>query len=251
MMAQQVETKKTENTDNNIDTRILRLGKWQIPRSERAFKMEAERTYLSMGYFDMIEIVKADYEEHHAFRKAYKSLMRQKWETWTQGKQDEHILEEYRLQEFSIFTNSKTTEKDTRVGFMEDEIQRFWGSEQLMLFISLIHIDNESNVTKIVDRIRNIFDKQNYLYYFSFDYSGIVLFSKCNSVANYLKLLFRLNYEKDEEGKKLIRDSYSFYGLYKEKLKSYFTLFKNDLYKNVQTDLDDKEKFTAVVNIGV
>lgn len=252
MMAQQVETKKTENMDNsNIDTRILRLGKWQIPRSERVFKMEAERTYLSMGYFDMIEIVKADCEEHHAFRKAYKSLMRQKWETWTQGKQDEHILEEYRLQEFSIFTNSKTTEKDTRVGFMEDEIQRFWGSEQLLLFISLIHIDNESNVTKIVDRIRNIFDKQNYLYYFSFDYSGIVLFSKCNSVANYLKLLFRLNYEKDEEGKKLIRDSYSFYGLYKEKLKSYFTLFKNDSYKNVQTDLDDTEKFTAVVNIGV
>lgn len=196
--------------EKDIDIRIIRLGKWQIPRTKEITKNECENNYLSIGYFDMINIIEGEKKgKSHLFTNAYMCLSKQN-ETSDEKEKLENLLEEYTIQELIGYTNVGEN------GFSLTEIKAFWEKKSFLLFVSLIHIDCDSDVNAIVERIREKFKGKNYLYYFAFDYSGIIIFAKEMNIEVYLHLLFELNYEKNDLGKKLIRDSYSFYGMDKE-----------------------------------
>ena len=62
--------------------------------------------------------------------------------------------------------------------------------------------------------------------YFSFDYSGIILFAKDIGFKEYLECIFELNYNGDGK-KKLIRDSYSLYGFDKPQLREILKDYNN------------------------
>jgi len=64
------------------------------------------------------------------------------------------------------------------------------------------------------------------LIYFSFDYSGIILFAKDIGFKEYLECIFELNYNGDGK-KKLIRDSYSLYGFDKPQLREILKDYNN------------------------
>lgn len=270
-----------QNSDTQIeraiDIRIIQLGKWQIPRTEKV-QSGTEHTYLSMGYFDMINIIEGTETRYpHLFSNAYMSLPRQK-----ENMQNlDELQREYTLQELIGYTNIGEN------GFSREDIRDFWDENSFLLFVSLIHIDRDGNVNDIIERIRHSFNGKKYIFYFSFDYSGLILFVKNTSIKSYLKLLFQLNYEKDSNGKKLVRDSYSFYGFQRNQLLTCFERFKEAqesseiqsletelknalseaekeeqckslkenlrkaLYDNVELGFENEEEFSTTINIGV
>lgn len=266
-----------KHTGRTVDIRIIQLGKWQVPRTETIQK-GTQHTYLSMGYFDMINIIEGTETRYpHVFSNAYMSLPRQKE---SRQKLDE-LLKEYTIQELIGYTNVGQN------GFSETYIREFWEDSSFLLFVSLIHIDREGNVEDIIKRIRCIFYGKKYIYYFSFDYSGILLFVKGEGIKDYLQLLFQLNYEKADGGRKLIRDSYSFYGFQRDQLLKHFKSFQKAhtsseakkleaelenalknageqekcrslkqelravLYDSVDIALENEEEFSITINIGV
>lgn len=218
------------------DIRIIQLAKWQIPKSKSLFEdTDGDGSnFLAIGYFDMIEAVGAGTDEkEHPLTAAYKGLPRY-------GKTDR--AEDYTVQELILFT-------DTGDGIITQEaVNRFWKDESLIMFISLIHVDNESNIDGIVSRICETFKNQCFLYYFSFDYSGIILLAKNMKIETYVTFMFQLNYGKTN-GRDMIRDSYSVFGFQKKCLKKYFEQAE-DGFHNIN-GLHDDEKFSTVVNIGV
>ncbi len=229
------------------DIRIIQLAKWQIPKTKSVMKYQKESTFLSIGYFDMADIWEVSREEGvHPLLAAYNVSHRHpKHEQKTE--KNAPLLEDYTTQELIIFTNADERE------FGGDRIDSFWKNDSPILFVSLIHIDNGSCISDIIERIRECFKGRQYLYYFSFDYSGIVLFAKEMKLSEYLKLMFLLNYE-NKDGKKLIRDSYSFYGFNKKKLQTYFERFDVTTDFNEVFDADIlryNEELSASVNIGI
>lgn len=226
--------------NNNIDIRIIQLGKWQIPKSKSLLEGigNNESNYLAIGYFDMIEIVKAGGDEEnsgsdHPLSQAYHGLPRHR---------STDAPEEYTMQELILFTDVR----EDRI--RQERIEQFWEADSLLMFISLIHVDNESQIDKIIKIIDEKFDNREYLYYFSFDYSGIVLLTKNIGVKEYTELMFRLNYEKVGD-EKLIRDSYSMFGLHKIKLKKYFEQAEKG-YQYLD-DIPGSEDISIVINIGI
>lgn len=241
-------------SNSRQDIRIIQLAKWQIPKTKSVLGHVSESTYLSIGYFDMINASPVVQEKYiHPLLAAYgasqRHLQRRLPGEKTEEKSEEgSLLEDYTVQELLLFTNIGDA------GFSDTEIEAFWGHSSSVMFISLIHIDNESRINDIVSKIKKCFAGKEYLYYFSFDYSGIVLLAKGMELKAYLKLMFQLNYE-NKDGQKLIRDSYSFYGFHKEGLRKIFqALDEGRSFEQVFGESqfkDSTEQFSASVNIGV
>lgn len=224
---------------NNIDIRIIKLSKWQVPKKKGTFCDSNEETgYMTIGHFDVVDAKKVEDGTNHPFLRAYNSSFRHK----------ETINEIYTIQELMVFT-------DIGKWFTKEVIDRFWDIGGILFFISLIHVDNEDDISKITQRIRELFKESNYIYYFSFDYSGIVIFAKDMQLSQYLEYIFQLNYNND--GRKIIRDSYSIYGLNKNKLKNYFACIKDNGYGAFRRMLNQEyqqlgdEKFAVSVNVGI
>lgn len=226
---------------NDIDIRIIKLSKWQVPKQKGTFNCSKERLgYIAIGHFDVINVKKVENNRKHPFLRAYNSSFRHK----------ATISEIYTTQELMAFTD---IDKDK--GFSGKYINDFWAKGGLLFFISLIHVDNEDNIEEITGRIRELFGGESYIYYFSFDYSGIIIFAKDMQLSQYLDRIFRLNY--DNNGKKIIRDSYSVYGLNRNKLKKYFKLIKDKGYDSFKSMLEkeyghlNSEQFAVSVNVGI
>lgn len=224
----------------NLDIRIVQLAKWQIPKSKSMFERvdEGESAYLAIGYFDMIEIIKvqdamSEKQAIHPLSQAYCGLPRH---------DQTDASEEFTMQELILFTDVEEEKLSA------EKIDQFWRDDSLLMYISLIHVDNESNIDQIITRINKVFAEQQYLYYFSFDYSGIVLLAKNMKIEEYMASMFRLNYKETGSGK-LIRDSFSMFGLNKKRLSEYFKLAEQG-YANI-TEMPEDEIFSVVVNIGV
>lgn len=254
--------------NKTMDIRVIRLGKWQIPRT-KAIQVSGKEVYLSMGYFDMIDVFKVKQEENIYFLSSAYEKKSKKMNLKAAKETFKKMTEEYTIQELVGYTNIGEN------GFSNQDIKDFWKYDSPILFVSLIHIDCDSDIKSIIKKIKMIFKNEKYLYYFAFDYSGIILLTKSTDLQNYLQLTFKLNYEADEYGRKLVRDSYSFYGINKVKLTEYFAKFeraqcrikylerlsnvdderkkeliKKILYDKVEIDLPEIE-FPVTLNIGV
>ncbi len=224
---------------NNIDIKIINLSKWQVPKPEGSFSnLKGNPGHLAIGHFDIIDVKYVNDSMAHPFLQAYNSSFRHE----TTANQI------YTTQELMVFTD-----KDDF--FSMQYIDEFWEQNSLLFFISLIHVDNEDNIKEITNRIRELFRDENYVYYFSFDYSGIIIFAKDMKLSQYLEYIFQLNY--DNQGKKIIRDSYSLYGLSITKLTEYFECIKHNGYNAFKLMLEAEygqlisEQFSVSVNVGI
>lgn len=229
-----------------IDIRVVELSKWHVPKQKGIFeageaveKNEKSSEYLAIGHFDMINVKKVttNFEGKHPLLCAYDSSFRRKQSSG----------DTYAAQELMVFT-------DITDFFTREYVERFWDMADLLFFISFIHVDNEDKIGEITNRIKALFQGKDYIYYFSFDYSGIIVFAKDMSLSAYLKYIFQLNY--DNNNRKIIRDSYSAFGLSKDILKKYFAYAKNNyqlLKKLLEQDYSDlcSENFSVSLNVGI
>ena len=227
--------------DNKIDVRIIQLAKWQVPKSESVLSFSDDPAYVSIGYFDLLHVERVDITpgKEHPLLQAYKASHRYRMKREGQKKE---VSENYTVQEMMAFTSQSETL------FTLKEIEEFWNNESLLIFVSLIHIDNDSDIKQIIGKIKDTFKDKSYLVYFSFDYSGIILFAKGMGFKTYLELIFQLNYNH-LQGEKLIRDTYSLFAMNKEKLKEYFECLDNG--KEMEQLPSGEEIFSASVNIGI
>lgn len=222
-----------------IDSREFRLGKWNIPRNAKSDYPIGDM-YYALGYFDIIGIerIKGD-RNKHPLTQAYENSYRLK----------DDFQSDFFVQEIKAFTNIS---EDARVGFKDREIKDFWEDDSILLCFSMLQLYLENDVENILDKIREVFVAVKYLYYFTFDYSGIVILAKDISIKDYKELLFKINYS-NEESVKLVKDSFSIYGLRKERLQAIFKKFlKNEWNRESALEyLIDKEEYEIAVNVSV
>ncbi|NBJ91384.1 hypothetical protein [Parablautia muri] len=221
-----------------IDSREFRLGKWNIPRNEKADYPIGDM-YYALGYFDILGIEKIKESEHHLLTQAYESSYRRK----------EVFQSDFFVQEIKAFTNIS---KNPEVGFEAEQIKDFWEDDSILLCFSMLQLYLKNDVESILRKIREVFTSVKYLYYFTFDYSGIVILAKNISIKDYMELLFKINYSNKKDVK-LVKDTFSIYGLRKENLKAIFEKFSENQWskENVLKYLNDKEEYEIVVNISV
>lgn len=238
-----------------IDTRIIQLARWHIPKDKSVLEYNRESTYLSIGYFDMINVFPGEEDENMSpLLLAYSNSNRHPNPSETSDGEIQ-LLENYNVQEMFLFTNILNTENDEGNGFTEKRIKEFWENKDLIIFVSLIHTDNDTEIESIISKIEKTFEDKMYLYYFSFDYSGIVLLAKGMKMREYLECMFDLNY--NNSSKKIIRDSYSFFGFQKDGIKKIFDSLDNgnqigDVFRENDNDIEKYEDtFSASVNIGI
>lgn len=236
----------------DIDIRIIQLARWQVPKDKSVLGYQEEDTYLAVGYFDMVDVSEGagDMMEQPLLA-AYRNSKRHPGNSNPKGVS---LLGDYTVQELFLFTDICKYEGEA-LGFTEREIQEFWEDKDSVMYVSLIHIDNDSDVYAILSNIEKYFSEEKYLYYFSFDYSGIVLLAKKMTMRQYLTQLFRLNYDK-VDSKKLIRDSYSFFCFSKSIFQNIFAQTDKgkdlaEVIKEICTDKVYLEQFFASVNIGI
>lgn len=233
--------------NDDLDIRIIRLSKCHIPKSSTILQNQPiTNQYLAIGYFDMVDVieVKTSKDIHPLFA-AYKNSYR--WDA-----KIDLLMKEYSTQELIVFTNVGEG------GFEKQQIERFWSRDFDLRFISMIHVDNEiaehnsEKLNHIIDTINLLFKGKEYLYYYSFDYSGIVLLANDMKITDYLSSLFYLNYKLDNKTV-LIRDSFSLCGINRQLIKEYSKLEnQEDNVQEIQFNKDYwKETYTVVTNIGI
>ncbi len=227
-----------------IDVREIQLGKWYVPKQTGALSELEEQVHV-IGYIDILEIRTEDnYKEE--LDKDKKSPLLRAYEGSFRNKKD--LQEKYFIQEIKAFTNITDDEKK---GFSREKLEKFWGSLSPALCMSMLHLQHDVKSEKLVKRLREVFGEIDYLYYYTFDYSGILVFVKNISYKEYLEKLFQLNYEYLSE-EHIIKDIFSIYGFQKEKLERIFEQFhKNVDKKDILNEIKEKEEYEISVNISI
>ena len=203
----------------NIDIREIRMGKWHVPKSSDIFGSgDGNDFFLAMGYFDMLEVKATKTKEGEGpLMQAYTNTYRIASEADLK----------HSVQEIKAFTNivdssgnDVESSADMKRGFTKEEIDKFWKDESLPMYISMVHLDLEHCLDDIIRKICKIFKGRNYLYYITFDYSGIIVLAKNDTVKEYARKLLKLNYFCQNEMR--IQDTFSVFSFNKRSLKTLF-----------------------------
>lgn len=223
-----------------VDVREIKLGKWYIPKKRAVWELEGEQ-YHTVGYFDIIEAKPAKNNEkidsnknnsdENPLVRAFKFSDRLKTE----------LQSDYFVQEIKAFT---TISEDGSNGFTKDEIEKFWGEKSEVLCLSMVHLYLEIGVDDVLKRIKTIFEDKNYLYYFTFDYSSIIILAKNITIQDYVELLFQVNYYNDND-QKLVKDVFSIYSYDKAYMAPLTT---GDTKKQM---FQDNNLYDISVNVGI
>ena len=230
----------------NIDIREIRMGKWHVPKSSDIFSSgDGNDFFLAMGYFDMLEVKEADAQEGEGpLMQAYTNTYRIASEADLK----------HSVQEIKAFTNivdssgnDVESSADMKRGFTKEEIDKFWKDESLPMYISMVHLDLEHCLDDIIRRICKIFKGGNYLYYITFDYSGIIVLAKNDTVKEYAGKLLKLNYFCQNNMR--VQDTFSVFSFNKKSLKVLFD--KYDRNSAGQEDIKDIDRYLISVNISV
>lgn len=216
-----------------IDIREILLKKYYIPKSSSSLSSSKD-IYHAVGYFDFIEVNQVKYDEDmHPWKLSYEESYR------INGKFHNDCF----IQEIKAFTN--ITEDETK-GFSEESIKQFWDKDSYLLCMSMIHLTSGVSVDEVLLHIKNIMKEMTYVYYFTYDYSSIILFAKDICIEDYLERMFSLNYN-NKEHPKIVKDSFSIYGFQKKVLL--------DVDKNFETRTNilkkDSHKYEIAVNISI
>lgn len=242
----------------SIDARLIKLGKLFVPKTNPFSDYNntdeiCNNSFFSTGYFNYISI----YDISN--KKGYVASMD---ETYTKSK--EHIKipdkDECSYQYVKVFTNVDICDEDDFednrkcFNYSKQEVESFWNKDKLVMFLSMIHIGN-SNLTTVIERIEKTYKKyaNDYLIYFTLDYSDIILFFKSDKIINYISIVEKLDFGFDDN---LIGDSYTIYGYNSSKYKQFYEENMNKTYNDIDEDIwksycKFEESFYASINIGL
>lgn len=232
----------------NIDVREIRMGKWHIPKSSDIFGGKDNKdSFLAIGYFDVLEVKKAiQQRDGKEQENENQNPLMQAYENAHRISSNENLG--HSVQEIKAFTNIIPATDSSLEGFTQEQIDHFWEAESFALYISMVHLELDTPVKQVTDGIRRIFENQEYLYYITFDYSGIIVLAKNRTVRQYVDSLLQLNCLCSEETR-LVQDTFSVFSLNQNKLKDLFQNYEQDEIKSEITE--DKNKYLISVNISV
>lgn len=147
-----------------------------------------KKSYRAFSYFDEITVHPVSHEgkdvDKHAAVNLYDGyrVMQELFRT--------NLKNQYRSQQLiTAFTEVENAEK-------REEIDQFWETTTTtaMLFLTLVNVSLSASLEETAERIRKIYDGQNYLIYYSLEYNEILIFCQTDSFQNYMSLVARLNY---------------------------------------------------------
>ncbi len=246
-----------------MDCRIFYFSKWILPKIQSLYAQEVSG--LTVGYFDFVTVEKINMiDNEHSFN------------TYVKSKNDAKKLKsednlELTKQDFFVFTNvGEEDEEDIDVAcYNENKLESFWKDDSFIRFYSFLHISEGSNkksVFNIIKKINEVFGQTssskdyNVICYFSLDYSDMIICSKCESILEYSKAVFNLNYNKKIN---LVKDSFSLISINNDAAKTINDIisnYGNSLnYTQIKNDIISKfgrlecfnDKFSVSLNLGI
>lgn len=254
-----------------LDARIFSFGKYSLPKTNSIIDSKQDCT---IGYFDLVSVkeVTPDLKYESTLDQLLMGFFNQTHE----GNDDTKKISEQNL---FAFTNKSDVEffEPTGYSFSEEKLNMFWESTTTFnSFFSLMHIECSSaeEIYGIINWLNYIFndsshDKYNAVFYFSFDYSDIILCAKNMSISEFTKKLFDVNYCKSQEHtvknfSHCIKDSFSILTFNRIILQKVFDIIENNdhsKYTQIETLIKKEiekteynfteEKLNIVYNIGV
>ncbi len=170
-----------QNNSFEQDIRIVQLRNFYGFNDFHA--NDGKKTYRAFSYFDEITVHPVSPKGKHTAVNLYDGyrVIQKLFRT--------NLENQYRSQQLIMaFTEVENTEK-------RKEINRFWRTKKTaMLFLTLVNVSLSASLEEIAERIRKIYDGQNYLIYYSLEYNEILIFCKTDSFQNYMSLVAQLNY---------------------------------------------------------
>lgn len=189
-----------------LDCRNLCFSKWILPKINSLYTQDASG--LTIGYFDFVTVEEIDIVDDHSFN----AYVRNK-------NNNERINSKKNLeltkQDFFMFTNIDDNPDVNIACYDMKKIKDFWNDASFLRFYSFLHISegaSKESVLNIVKKINTVFGQslsdEDYkvVCYFSLDYSDMIICSRCESILEYSKAIFSLNYNQES---KLVKDSFS------------------------------------------
>lgn len=210
-----------------IDARMISLFSRDAKKDPFPRFLEEETTGYSFSFYDAIDVKKAEIYDGPAHR----ALL----ETYEKGPipvKDPCAPFSYRQVLFA-FRDITDEEADPS---SPKSIDRFWdGSEDPLLFVSMINVKSTGNIQEALDEIDRLFDREHCRAYLTFDHCDIIIFFKGRGFADFVNRIFKLNYGYD-----MVEDTITLFTFLNEKR------FPREKYAALSN-----EKFGVNIRVGV
>lgn len=217
-----------------IDARKFSFSKFTLPRTKPILskKTDSVNDEIAFGCFDTVNVTKIDTEKmNQSFSFGDKILS----EFCINIQLKPNDSEDSR-QHILAFTNEATDEifTEENFAFSSNKLNTFWDScanDTNLLYYSLLHINvnDRKNIYRFIKKLNKLFnhDCEEYraVFYFSFDYSDIIICAKDFMVTEYANKIFKMNYfEIDDECNccDFLKDSFSLFTINHNTLKLCF-----------------------------
>ena len=198
-----------------LDCRVFNFSKWIIPKTKSTIKM-TDYNEITMGYYDFVDVKEVETDEGNPLNQYIKyknSLFNHSNDAIRTGK-----TTNLTNQQIFAFT-SIGNEGINQAIYSKEKVDDFWNERPLIRFYSLLHIKdgaNKNTLLAIINRVNELFNNNsmteyNAICYFSLDYTDVIICSKNNSIEDFSKKIFQLNF--GNRGTKLVRDSFSLFGV--------------------------------------
>lgn len=254
-----------------FDARFFSFGKFVLPKTTPITNTKAE---IAVGYFDNVQVEKICPNQNY-----YNTI--DKYLMGFFEKQHSKVQKDISRQNLFAFTNRDNKEYFSEKGyaFCGEKLDRFWADNDSTFnrFYSLLHIRDckEKELYKLLDLLNQVFnssDSNEYtaVFYFTFDYSDIIICARNMTVSEYTSKIFSINYidsvksDNVECHKHLIKDSFSLLVFNNEIIRKVFdyidknaNLSYDDFEKNITDCLTNfrniiyEDRISVVYNIGV
>lgn len=261
-----------------IDARKFSFNKLSLPKTDSIL---TNNTEISVGYFDAVNVSKINTDTNNiiGYNRNLKSCIDRILSEYCEHIQVYQSEEENSKQNIFAFTNQSNNERfdETGFAFSSRKLDEFWqGEKDITHYYSLLHINfkKEKDILKLIYELNNIFNKDldeyRAVFYFSFDYSDIIICAKNMSVSEYTQIIFNANYfsfgNKEKKSlSSLIKDSFSLLTINKNIIQEAFLAIEESVqngikYNSLKNSIDkiiyknsnpENDKLTISYNIGV
>ncbi|MBR0348025.1 MAG: hypothetical protein IIX16_00125 [Clostridia bacterium] len=254
-----------------IDGRNFSFGKYSLPKTN---SLVNEKQDCTIGYFDLVDVkeVKPNVYYDSVLDQLLMGFLNQ-----THSEIDN--IRGISKQSLFAFTNKSKQEFFSLDGysFSEEKLNDFWEETNTFnRFFSLMHIDcsTKQEIYGVINWLNFVFNdslsnKYKAVFYFTFDYSDIIVCAKNMSIEKFTEKLFYVNYCQSKEYSAenysyCIRDSFSIISFNRVFLEDIFAIIRNNTnlkYKEIEQLIKNEiektdyqyaqEKLNIVYNIGV
>lgn len=192
-----------------VDARVLTFDKWNIPKEGSYTSMLKKDSYLATCYFDIIKIKKVGNESVDVsfsdIKNPNSSLMSQYYSAIQDNSFSINIVHRTQ-QHYFLLTDVTGAEK-------------FWDKAEntnrplVVTMLKLCGTSYDESISVFKERVEKIFSDKDYVWYYTLDFSEIVIFSLVDSLQKYLTSIWELNYETfDKNNQRVIQDTMTVLG---------------------------------------